>query len=135
MKFIDNMRTQAKRKKKKIVLPEADDERIIKAASILSQEKIASPILIGNEKNIKDEFLELDLDLEGISIFEPEKHPQLDEFVEIYYQKRQHKGISQEEAAETMLGRNFFGTMLVEKGIADGCLSGAATPTGDVLRP
>lgn len=135
MNLIDEIRGQARCKDKKIVLPEADDERVLKAAEILSREKIATPILIGDEKEVKAKFAELGLDPDNISILDPEKYERFDDFVDIYYKKREHKGISKEDARKNMLERNFFGTMLVEEGLADGCLSGASTPTGDVLRP
>jgi phosphate acetyltransferase len=135
MELLKEIRSQAKRKKKKIVLPEADDERVLKAAGILSEEKIATPILVGDEEKITEKTSELGIEQNGLVIIDPEEHPRFGEFVDIYFEKRKHKGISKDQARENMLERNFFGTMLVEKGLADGCLSGAATPTGDVLRP
>src|SRR6056297_1097311 len=135
MSLIDRIRDNAKKKAQKIVLPEADDERVIQAAGILVDEGIATPILIGNEETIKEKFRKLKIKQDGIMLIDPENYPDLDKFAEIYFEKRKHKGIKKEEARECILNRNFFGTMLVEQGIADGCLSGAATPTGDVLRP
>ncbi len=135
MQILEDIRQAAKGLNKTIVLPEAQDERILKAAAILAAEKIVKPILIGDSDKIKKQAVQLDCSLEEVEIINAGRYAGFSDFVATYYQKRKHKGISQDEAYHKMLQPTFFGAMLVEKGLADGCLSGAATPTGEVLRP
>src|SRR6056297_2025998 len=113
MKLVDNIRNNAKKKDKTIVLPEADDKRIIEAASIILKENIATPLLIGELNSVQDQADKCQIDLQDITIINPEEYSEFENFVDIYYKKRQHKGISKDDARECMLNRNFFGTMLV----------------------
>jgi len=135
MQILENIRRAAKELHKIIVLPEAQDERVLEAAAILSAEEIVRPVLVGDADNIKEKATKLGYPLDEVEIINPQEYSKFSDFVEIYYQKRQKKGISQDEAYRKMLQPTYFGAMLVEQGLADGCLSGAATPTGEVLRP
>jgi len=134
MKLLENIRNQAKLKNKRIVLPEAHDERVIRAAAILTAEKIASVILVGSEDDILKHAQEIDVSLAGVSIVDPETSENMADFAEAYYSKRKHKGVTINQARKMMLNPTFFGAMMVEKDLADGCVSGADTTTGDVLR-
>ncbi|MBN2601335.1 MAG: phosphate acetyltransferase [Candidatus Marinimicrobia bacterium] len=134
MKLLENIRNQAKLKKKRIVLPEAHDERVIKAAAILNKEEIASVILVGSESETLQTAHELKVSLDGVLIINPETSEYMADFTEAYYNKRKHKGITIDQSRKMMLNPTFFAAMLVEKDIADGCVSGADTTTGDVLR-
>lgn len=134
MKLLDSIREQAKSKGKTIVLPESHDERVVQAAAILQKEGIARVILIGQTAPIKAKAEVLGVDLNGITIIDPATAPQYPDFVETYFRKRERKGVTREMAEKIMLNPTFFGAMLVEKGLADGCVSGADTTTGDVLR-
>lgn len=134
MKLLENIRNQAKLKNKRIVLPEAHDERVIRAAAILTAEKIASVILVGSEDDILKHAQEIDVSLAGVSIVNPETSENMADFAEAYYSKRKHKGVTINQARKMMLNPTFFGAMMVEKDLADGCVSGADTTTGDVLR-
>ncbi|MBU0710970.1 phosphate acetyltransferase [bacterium] len=134
MKLLENIRNQAKLKNKRIVLPEAHDERVIKAAAILTEEKIASVILVGLEDKTLQLAQELKVSLEGVLIINPEASEYMSDFAEAYYNKRKHKGVTIDQSRKMMLNPTFFAAMLVEKDFADGCVSGADTTTGDVLR-
>ena len=134
MKLLENIRNQAKQKNKRIVLPEAHDERVIKAAAILTKEKIASVILVGSEDKTLQMAQKLDVSLESVLIINPETSEYMTDFAEAYYNKRKHKGVTIDQARKMLLNPTFFGAMLVEKDLADGCVSGADTTTGDVLR-
>ncbi|MDO9548104.1 MAG: phosphate acetyltransferase [Candidatus Marinimicrobia bacterium] len=134
MKLLENIRNQAKLKNKRIVLPEVHDERVIKAAAILTEEKIASVILVGPEDKTLKLAQELKVSLDGVLIINPETSEYMTDFAEAYYNKRKHKGVTIEQARKMMLNPTFFAAMLVEKDFADGCVSGADTTTGDVLR-
>ncbi|HDP69004.1 MAG TPA: phosphate acetyltransferase [Candidatus Marinimicrobia bacterium] len=134
MKLLDNIRAQASRKNRRIVLPEAHDERVLKAAAILTAEKIAAIILIGDETAIEKHASALKISLDEIEIINPETAADLPDFAKRYYEKRKHKGVTFDQARKIITNPTFFAAMLVEKGRADGCVSGADTTTGDVLR-
>lgn len=134
MKLLANIQNQAKKKNRRIVLPEAHDERVLKAAAILIAEKIAAVTLIGDEATIKKQAENLDVALPGVEIIYPESSDYLSEFAKKYYEKRKHKGVTLEQARKMILNPTFFAAMLVEMEYADGCVSGADTTTGDVLR-
>ena len=134
MKLLDDIREQAKIRNKTIVLPEAHDDRIIKAASILQKEGIARPILIGKIDQIEKQAADLNVSLDGVKIIDPEGYERFSEFAETYYSKRKKKGVTLQDAERIMVNPTFFGAMVLEKGLADGCLSGADTSTGNVLR-
>ena len=135
MDLLTSIREEAKEKNGKIVLPESNDERVLEAAFKLKEKNISTPILVSDDNNINDKIRTMNINLDDVPIYSPDDFNGFDDFIETYYQKRQHKDITKEEAETRMRDRNFFGTMLVEKGLADGCLSGADTPTGEVLRP
>jgi phosphate acetyltransferase len=134
MEIIKEIRSQAKKLNKKIVLPEGSEERVIQASAILSQEKIATPILIGDEKVIMEKLSNIDIQLDEIKIINPLVFKHFDEFAEIYHQIRKHKGLSQENARKFMQNPLFFSAMLVRENYADGAVAGSINTTGDVLR-
>jgi len=127
---------KAQKSPKKIVFPEGDDYKIIKAAQISVDEGIAKPILIGNEERIKANAIENGLDLEGIEIIDPKEYYKIDQYIEEYYKLRQRKGITKNEAKERLLTRpNYFGAMMVHLGDADGMISGLNSHYPDTIRP
>lgn len=134
MELIKKIRQEASQKDKMIVLPEAHDERVIKGAAILLQEKITRVMLIGNEAKITAHAKELGISLDGAIFYDPQNFDQFEEFAQAYFEKRKHKGMTIEEARKIMVEPTYFGAMLVDKGMADGCLSGADTSTGNVMR-
>ncbi len=134
MNLLENIRTQAKTKGKRIVLPEAHDERIIRAAEILTAEKIAAVSLIGPEDEILNHAARLGVSLNGVEVINPETSKHLPYFAKTYFEKRKHKGVTPDQAKKLMVNPTFFAAMMVEKKLADGCVSGADTTTGDVLR-
>ncbi|MBN2281214.1 MAG: phosphate acetyltransferase [Candidatus Marinimicrobia bacterium] len=134
MKLINSIREEAKKKSKNIVLPESHDERVLKGAAILLSDKITRVTLIGNEAKIKKHAAEIGVHLDGATFYDPETWEQFDVFAQAYYAKRKHKGMTIEEARQIMKDVTFFGAMLVDQGMADGCLSGADTSTGNVMR-
>lgn len=120
--------------KKRIVFPEATDERILNAASRLASEGLLVPVLIGNEADITKLATELDVSVAGCEIINPKDYPTFDEMVTLFVERR--KGKATEEAArEILLDGNYFGTMLVYLSKADGLVSGAIHSTSDTVRP
>ncbi len=132
--FLEKIREKAKQLKKHIVLPDALDERTLKAARIIVEEKIANITLIGDEEKIRLLAEKIDVNLSGIRIVDPLKSEKLSDFVHIFYNLRKHKGINFEEAMETMKKPLFFGAMMVREGMADGSVAGSISTTADVLR-
>ena len=121
--------------KKTIVLPESTDERILRAAEIILHRKVANIILIGNEDDIKEHYLRLGLDLGEATIIDNNTSPLREKFVQTFYEMRKHKGLTYVAADDAMLHVNYFGTMMVQLGFADGMVSGAIHSTGDTIRP
>lgn len=126
MSIIESIREKAASHKKRIVLPRSSDERVIKAAQFLQDEGLADVILLKN----KDSKFET----QNIDVLDPETDEKLQEFAEAFYQKRKHKGITEEQALEIVKDPLFFGASLVIAGYADGCVAGSVSTTGDVLK-
>ncbi len=136
MAFIDEIKNIAKKDIKKIVLPESDDDRTLKATSEVLKQKFAEIILIGNRNKILERAKELSLDnIEEAEIVDPNNSENYNEFVEQFYELRKHKGMTIEKAKEFMLDNIYFGMMMVKQGYADGLVSGAVHSTSDTLRP
>lgn len=118
----------------KIVLPEGEDERVLIAATQLQKTDYVSPIVLGNEDNIKSLASKHGLDLTQIEIIDPATSELKDELVDAFVERRKGKA-TKEQAVELLDNVNYFGTMLVYTGKAEGLVSGAAHSTGDTVRP
>ena len=118
----------------KIVLPEGLDERILTAAGRLAEERILTPILVGNVEKIQEKAKGLGISLEEVEIYDPTNFAEMDELVEAFVARRKGK-VTSEDAAKILLDENYFGTMLVYLNKADGLVSGAAHSTADTVRP
>ncbi len=135
MDFINDVIKNAKANIKTIVLPETEDERILKAAEIIKQNNIADIILVGDEKLLYNKGKDLGINLEGIRCENPVDSKFLEEFISTYTKKREKKGMTEEEARKILTSNSlFFGAMLVDKGIAHGMVAGAINSTGNTLR-
>ena len=134
IKLLQEMREKAKQKKRRIVLPESHDERVLKASEILVSESIAEVVIIGNENKIKEDASKLSVNLNGVEIIDPQTSELTNEFAETFYESRKHKGITLEFAKEQIKKDLFFGAMMVREGKADGSVAGSTAATGDVLK-
>jgi phosphate acetyltransferase len=134
LEILKQIRGNASKRKKTIILPESRDERILKAAEKLTKDGIASVITLGNEIKIKADAQKLGVNLNGITIIDPEKSDKLNEFANIFYETRKHKGVTIEQAKETVKRDIFFAGMMVHQGLADGSVSGSLATTADVTR-
>ncbi len=121
--------------KQTIVLPEGEDERILRAAEILIHRDVVDIILLGKVQAIQSKILTLGLSLGRVKIIDPLKSELFEEYAETYFQLRKHKGITPDNARDVMSAVNYFGTMMVYKGHADGMVSGAAHSTLNTVRP
>jgi malate dehydrogenase (oxaloacetate-decarboxylating)(NADP+) len=126
---------KAQKVPKRIVFPEGDNERILRTSQILIEEHIAKPILLGNVDKITQMIHDLDLSLDTAQIIEPSKSPLYDKYVKEFYQLRRRRGVTLVEARDTMLNRNYFGSMMVHFTDAEGLISGLTQHYPDVIRP
>lgn len=134
IELLQQLREKASLRKKTIVLPESHDERVLRAAEILTKEKIASIITLGNEQKIRDDAKKISIDLQGIRIIDPDKSEKLSDFANIFYNLRKHKGVTIEQARETIRRDIFFAGMMVREGMAHGSVGGSFATTADITR-
>ncbi len=132
--FTNLKATLEKQAKKKVVFPEATDERVLKAASRLAQEDIVEPILIGNINEINQLAQQHNLEVANCTLIDPSNYAKIDEIIDAFVARRNGK-VSKAKAAEIVKDGNYFGTMLVYLNQADGLVSGAAHSTSDTVRP
>ncbi len=126
---------RARAYKQTIVLPEGEDERILRAAEILIHRDVVDIILLGKVPAIQSKILRLGLSLGRVKMIDPLKSELFEEYAETYFELRKHKGITPDNARDVMSAVNYFGTMMVYKGHADGMVSGAAHSTLNTVRP
>lgn len=136
MSFIDGIKERAKQDIKTIVLPESEDERTLRAAAKILEEKTANLILIGDEATVKADAEKYGVSIDGATIINPETSDKLEEYVNTLYELRKAKGMTPEAAREALLkDRTTFGVMVLKTGGADGLVSGACHSTANTLRP
>jgi len=133
MSLMDKFWSIAKSRNKTVVLPEGEDERTIDAANAIAENGLCNTILLGDEEKIKKAFQSKGYEIR-CEIIEPAESDYFEDFANTYYESRKAKGMTMEEASESMKDVLYFGSMLVQKGIADGAVTGACHTTGDVLR-
>ena len=135
MELMKKLWNAAKADKRRIVLPEGEEERTLAAAEKIHQLELAYPILVGDDEKIQSKAKELGVNLEGIEIVNPEKSERLGEYIKEFYELRKNKGMTMEKAERIVRDPLYFGTMMVKLDDADGMVSGAVHTTGDLLRP
>lgn len=118
-----------------ILLPESDDERVLRAAEIVLRRKLCKITLLGNPEKISQRASLLGLNLKKARIVDPEQFPDMATFVETFYRLRKHKGIIRPMAKEMMSRVSYFATMMVYLGQADGLVSGATHTTRETIKP
>jgi len=133
MSFVERIKNKAKTLNKTIVLPEGSEERVVKAAEIITKQRIARVILLGSKEDIKK--TAVGVNLSGIDIINPRTSKKLEEYAEQFYEMRKNKGITKDEALQLMENPLYYGTMMVKLGDADGLVAGSINTTGDVFRP
>ncbi len=132
---------KAKQKPKRVVLADAENLAVLKAAQQVREEKIATPILLGNVKKIKELIHDNQLDLANVIIIDPnlpqnaEEKARLNKYGDVFFEKRQRKGFNKPEAHNIMRRRNYYGSMMVELGDADAMIGGMTRSYPDTIRP
>ncbi len=124
-----------KKSPKKIVFTEGTDARILEASSRLLASNFLHPILVGKPDEIQEAAEEAGFNIRGAQIIDPDNFDRMDEMVEMFCELRKSKGVTPDQARETLSHANYFGTMLVKMGIADALLGGATYSTADTVRP
>jgi malate dehydrogenase (oxaloacetate-decarboxylating)(NADP+) len=126
---------KAQKKPLKVVYPEGEEEKIIRAAHVVYNDNIAYPVLLGNEKIIKEEIDKLGFDQSEFQIFDPEISENRNQYAEAYFKKRSRKGATLKDTKNLMKKPNYFGSMMVDIGEADALISGLTTSYPNTIRP
>lgn len=130
--FMDKIKALAASDKKTIVLAEGEERRTVQAADAVLKQGFANVILLGSEAKIRE--ISSDLDISGARIIDPASSELTQDFASKLYELRKAKGMTEEQAAQTILNTLYFGCMLVKTGMADGMVAGAVNSTANVLR-
>jgi len=136
--LIRQIKSRSKADPKRVVFAEAENYKMLKAAEIVLNEKIAKPVLLGNKQVIQDLIQANDLELSGIEIIDPksdEEKARRHAFAEMLYQKRQRRGVTVTSAKDKLHHRNYFSPMMVQSGQADAMVSGLTRNYPDTIRP
>ena len=134
-KYIKSLLAKTAQNLKTIVLPEGEDERVLTAAHIISEEKAAKTVILGDVEKMTAFFAQKGWATDGIEFIKPENSPRLAEYTELLYNLRKEKGLTHEEAESLAKNYNYFGTLMIKSGHADGMVSGANHSTADTIRP
>jgi phosphate acetyltransferase len=126
---------RARQSDRHIVLPEGGDDRILRAASTVLKRGVARLTILGEEAEVRGRATDLGLDLDAASVVSPFDETLRDRFATEYQRLRAHKGITYDMAYDTVADVSYFGTMMVQVGLADGMVSGAAHTTAHTIRP
>ena len=132
--IMDLLKERAKKKPMRIVLPEGEEDRIIRASVKAAEEGLAKPILLGDEDAINERAEDLGLSLRGVELLNPEVSPEMDKYVEKYLEIRRGKRVSEAMARRILRRPLYYGAMMVRVGDADGMVAGAVSITASVIR-
>ena len=135
MSFIESVKAKAKANPKRIVLPEGDEPRTVRAAAVIRDEALAVPVLLGDPAKIRAVAADQGADIAGIAIVDPAASPDAARYAAALHELRKAKGLTEADAARLVADPMYFGVMMVKLGDADGLVSGAVHTTGDMLRP
>ncbi|HVW12941.1 MAG TPA: NADP-dependent malic enzyme [Mucilaginibacter sp.] len=135
-RILRNIANKAKQNPKRVVFAEADNYKILKAAQIVKEEGIATPILLGNAHKIRNIIKTCDLELDDVEIIDPRgEAPHINEYADYLYKKRQRRGVTESEARKMLSQRNYYGTCMVHFGEADALISGLTKDYVTTIKP
>jgi phosphate acetyltransferase len=126
---------RARAQRKRIVLPEGDDDRVLRAAATVLKRGIADLTILGEPFEVRARAVELGIDIQAAEVLSPLDAVHVHKFAAEYARLRAHKGVTVAQAADTVTDVSYFGTMMVHLGLADGMVSGAAHTTAHTIRP
>jgi phosphate acetyltransferase len=126
---------RARAERKRIVLPEGDDDRVLRAAATVLKRGIADLVILGEPFEVRARAIELGIDIQPAEVLSPVDAVHVAKFADEYARLRAHKGVTLAQAADTVTDVSYFGTLMVHLGLADGMVSGAAHTTAHTIRP
>ena len=126
---------RAKGDRRRIVLPEGDDERVLRGAEILMRRGVVDVTILGELDEIRSRAAAIGVDLDGIDVIDPATSPSREDFAKRYYELRKHRGVTEDAAYDMVVDPSYFGTLMVSGGEVDGMVSGAVHTTADTIRP
>lgn len=137
MMFEHALIERARSVRKRIVLPEGGEERILRATEVLLRRGVCDLTLLGEQDTLRKKAADLGISLDqpGVSVVDPQTSPLRDRFAALYAKLRAHKGVSYELAYDVVADASYFGTLMVQEGLADGMVSGAVHSTAATIRP
>jgi phosphate acetyltransferase len=131
--FIEAIRERVRGLGRRVAFPEAQEERTLRAAGLLRDQKLAVPVLLGASSAVRERAAALGVNLEGIELRDPDHDPKASEHAKTYFDLRKHKGVTPEGAADRIRAPHYFGALLVKSGEADGMVSGLNSETKPFL--
>jgi malate dehydrogenase (oxaloacetate-decarboxylating)(NADP+) len=126
---------RAKRAPKRVVFPEGDHDKILRAAKVLADEGIAHPILLARRDRIAQRLIDLDVPEEKVTILDPDTAERFEDYAAELHRRRHRDGVTMSEARKLMRSRNYLATMMLEQGDADGLISGISQEYPETIRP
>ncbi|MCP3816881.1 phosphate acetyltransferase [Streptomyces sp. A3M-1-3] len=135
MMFEHQVLEQARSARRRVVLPEGTEDRVLRAADVLLRRDVCDLTLLGDVETIRKKAADLGVDLVGAEITDPQTSELRQRFAELYAKARAHKGVSVELAYDVVADVNYFGTLMVQEGLADGMVSGSVHSTAATIRP
>ncbi|MFD7228474.1 phosphate acetyltransferase [Streptomyces sp. NPDC059881] len=135
MMFEHDLLEQARSQRRRVVLPEGTEERVLRAADVLLRRGVCDLTLLGDTDVIRKKAADLGIDLSQVQLIDPATSELREEFAELYAGLRAHKGVSVELAHDVVSDVNYFGTLMVSQGLADGMVSGSVHSTAATIRP
>lgn len=133
--YLKRLLAKAAENLKTIVLPESEDDRVLDAAHFVAEAGAARPVILGSPETVEGYYRGKGWSMEGIEVISPENSPRLAAYAEMFFELRKDKGVTAEDALKQMNNYNYFGTMMIKAGDADGMVSGANHSTADTVRP
>ncbi|MEV5969000.1 phosphate acetyltransferase [Streptomyces sp. NPDC051921] len=135
MMFENELLEQARADRRRVVLPEGTEERVLRAADVLIRRDVCDLTLLGDIETIRKKAADLSVELGSTQLIDPQTSELRDSFAEKYARLRAHKGVTVELAYDVVSDVNYFGTLMVEEGLADGMVSGSVHSTAATIRP
>ncbi len=132
--LLSDIKIKASHKLKIIILPESHDDRVLKAAEVLTQKGIAAIVTVGNEDKVLNDAARINIDLSKVKIIDPLRYELFDSFVNTFWEIRKEKGITKENAFDLLKKDLFFAAMMTREGLVDASVAGSASSTADVIR-
>ncbi|MFD5508782.1 phosphate acetyltransferase [Streptomyces sp. NPDC127051] len=135
MMFEHELLERARAERRRVVLPEGTEERVLRAADVVLRRGVCDLTLLGEEQAILKKAADLGIDISAAQLIDPATSPLRERFAEYYAQVRAHKGMTVELALDVVADVNYFGTLMVQEGLADGMVSGSVHSTAATIRP